>query len=373
MPDETLSDSNTTENSRNRAYTTMPKTTIENNDTPNTPFISVIIVNYNSSHRLAHSLRSLDTQRYRNFEVLVVDNASSDDSIALAKSACQDLRFEPQWLMASSNVGFAAGNNLAAERANGEFLAFLNPDAYAEPTWLENLVNAANQYPWADAFGSTQIDDSDPDKLDGAGDMLHAFGFPYRSNFGKSIKRLPPTYECFAPCAAAAMFRHQIFLEIGGFDERFFCYGEDVDLGFRLRLNGGHTIQVADAIVRHEGSGTSGRHSDFTIYYGNRNKLWLIYKNMPSLIYWTTLPLQILGNIALLAKASSQGRMRAYLRAMRDGIIGLPRFAEDRKKIAESRQISTRDLAKFLTWSPLAPWTRPSIGQPLLKSKTTQA
>ncbi|MEO0398466.1 MAG: glycosyltransferase family 2 protein [Pseudomonadota bacterium] len=338
---------------------------ISSNGFTSMPRVSVIIVNYNSGDRLQKCLSALDGQTFSDFDVLVVDNASSDNSIKNAKAHSEKLVLDINWIDSNANLGFAAANNLAAERATGEWLAFLNPDAYAKPDWLEKLLAAAKKFAWADAFGSTQLDAEDPSTIDGAGDCLLAFGIPYRSAFGWPIERLPPTSECFAPCAAAALYRRSVFEALDGFDERFFCYGEDVDLGFRLRLRGGRIVQVADAVVLHEGSGTTGRYSDFTVYHGNRNKIWLTFKNMPGILYWPLLPLQILANLALLLRSTTNGTFRAYCRALTDGMHGLPQFAKDRRTLAAETRISALSLAAWLAWSPLAPWTRPPVGQAL--------
>ncbi|MBY0423473.1 MAG: glycosyltransferase, partial [Parvularculaceae bacterium] len=131
------------------------------------PRISVVIVNFNAGARLGRCLACLEAQTFRDFEVIVVDNASSDGSLEHARASRLGVRV----VEAGANLGFAAANNRAAEIAASEWLAFLNPDAYAEPDWLEALLAGASQYPWADAFGSTQIDAKDPHLLDGVGDV----------------------------------------------------------------------------------------------------------------------------------------------------------------------------------------------------------
>ncbi|HBS33707.1 MAG TPA: glycosyltransferase family 2 protein, partial [Parvularcula sp.] len=144
---------------------------------------------------------------------------------------------------------------------------------------------------------------------------------------------LPGDGECFAPCAAAAMYRARVFADLGGFEERFFCYGEDVDLGFRLRLAGGRAVQVRAARVLHEGSGVSGRYSDFTVYHGNRNRIWMTYRNMPALLYWPLVPLRLLADAYLCLRAFTVGTGRAYARAVLDGYGGLPALANDRRRL----------------------------------------
>ncbi|MDZ7627852.1 MAG: glycosyltransferase family 2 protein [Parvularculaceae bacterium] len=312
--------------------------------------VSVIVVNYNSGDRLARCIACLELQTFRDFEIIIVDNASTDGSLSAEAITTPRLRV----ISSNENLGFAAANNLAVRDATGDWIAFLNPDAYAERDWLSALMSAVERYPWADAFGSTQLMASDPDVLDGAGDVFHILGVGYRGGFGQSAANLPEDGECFAPCAAAALYRRDVFTALGGFDERFFCYGEDVDLGFRLRLRGGRCIQVNRARVLHEGSGISGRYSTFTIYHGNRNRIWLTYKNVPDFLYWGLFPLRLAFDLYLYARSFSIGAGKAYRRAMIDGYAGLSAFRNDRRKIQAARRLSYAEFAKLAAWSPLA-------------------
>lgn len=313
--------------------------------------LSVIIVNYNSGARLTRCLEHLSRQTYRDFEVIIVDNASTDGSLDAALEAAP-APLTPRAIRSPENAGFAAANNSAAREARGAWLVFLNPDAYPERDWLSALLAAAARYPFADAFGSTQLMADRPDVIDGAGDVYHVLGVGYRGGYGQPAARVPPDGECFAPCAAAALYRRSVFERLGGFDERFFCYGEDVDLGFRLRLEGGRAVQVRDARVLHEGSGVSGRYSPFTVYHGNRNRIWLSYKNTPALFYWGLFPLRLAFDLYLYARSFSIGAGEAYRRAMIDGYRGLPQFTEDRRRLQKSRRLTDRDFAAAAAWSP---------------------
>ncbi len=313
------------------------------------PLITVLIVNYNSGARLRACLECLSGQTWRNFETIVVDNASIDGS----ERAAEEQGAGVTLIAAGANLGFAAGNNLGAREARGEWIAFLNPDAYAEPDWLAEFVAATRRYPWADAFGSTQIDAADPQRIDGAGDVYHVFGIAYRGHYGWPLAQLPPDGECFAPCAAAAFYRREMFERLGGFDERFFCYSEDVDLGFRLRLAGGRAVQLSAARVRHEGSGVTGRYSDFTVYHGNRNRIWTWWKNMPGIVLWPLLPAQLFVSFYLMLRSYTVGIGPSYRRAMRDGYGGLRQFSADRRRLQADRRVRLIDLARALTWSPL--------------------
>lgn len=313
-----------------------------------TAAIAVVIVNYNSGARLSRAIAALERQTFRDFDVLVFDNASSDGSAEVASSA-----IPVRIVRCAANIGFAAANNRAATGLGHEWLAFLNPDAYPEPDWLAELIAATARHPAVDAFGSTQIDAADPRRLDGAGDAYHVFGVPYRGHFGWPVERLPAEGECFAPCAAAALWRRRAFEALGGFDESFFCYGEDVDLGFRHRLMGGRAVQVAAARVLHEGSGITGRRSDFTTFHGHRNRIWTWMKNMPGPLFWPALPFQIALDAYLAVRLGLIGSGPAFLRALAAAIKDAPRVWRQRRDIQAKRKIDARKLAPMLTWSPV--------------------
>jgi len=332
------------------------------------PQVTVIIVNYNSGQRLAKCLDHLAMQSFLDFETIIIDNNSQDGS---ADSAAGH-KLKPGVINANKNLGFAVGNNQAAAIARGKWLAFLNPDAYAEKNWLRKLIDATLKYPFADAFGSTQIDAGDATRIDGAGDVCHAFGLAYRGAFGWPVSEHLTDGLCFSPCAAAALYRRDVFDALGGFDERFFCYGEDVDLGFRLRLSGGECVQVSDAVVNHEGSGVTGRYSDFSVYYGNRNRIWLYYKNLPPVLYWLLAPVHLLINISMWARAALSGRGGAYWRAMRDGYGDLSSFRMIRKDVQNSRKVSTMAIAKLLTWSPVKLMRRQTDLRPIFEGQANQ-
>jgi len=311
------------------------------------PRLTVIIVNYNAGDRLARCLERLSNQTYSDFETVIIDNGSTDGSVAKVCGQFPTVTVDE----AGENLGFAAANNRAAKTAAGDWLVFLNPDAYAEPDWLQELVAASDRYPSADAFGSTQIDACSPSKIDGAGDVFSVFGIPYRGHFGWPLESLPPEGECFSPCAAAAMYRRRTFEALGGFDERFFCYGEDVDLGFRLKLSGGYAIQVKDARVLHEGSGLTGRRSEFAVYHGHRNRIWVAAKNLPGALYWVTAPVRAATDAALFAKHAAHGLGGVYLRAVIDGHSRAREFRNDPLARRLRQYASSRDVTAMIDWS----------------------
>jgi GT2 family glycosyltransferase len=316
----------------------------------------VVIVNYNSGRYLARCVMALRGQTFREFGATIVDNGSSDGSLDEAQAALHDSRFTFRRLV--TNVGFAAANNLVACGAESEFLATLNPDAFPAPTWLERLVDATRRYPDADMFGSTQLNAADPGRVDGLGDVYSFLGLFWRSGQGRPAITAPANGEIFSPCAAAALYRTAAFLEVGGFDERFFCYGEDVDLGFRLRLRGSRAIHVADAIVHHiDGVSTDGGRSDFARYHSVRNRIWLFVKNMPGPLFWLLAPGHVACNVWFLAKALPARHRGAVWRGVRDALTGLPQTVVLRRQTQAARRVPISCIARALCWSPRHLWT----------------
>ena len=323
----------------------------ENADRP-APAISVLIVNYNAGPHLAPAVRALAAQSCADFEAIVVDNASSDDSLAAARSAVAgDARFV--FKQADANLGFAAGNNLAATMARGTWLALLNPDAVPARDWLDQLIAGAKRHPDTVMFGSTQVDAAAPERLDGAGDHYLAIGLPWRGGYGWPLAVLPAEGEVFSPCAAAALIRADVFRAAAGFDERFFCYVEDVDLAFRLRLQGHRCIQVPSAIVRHVGGASAGKGSAFARRYGTRNLIWCFVKCMPPPLFWPLLSLHLLALLFLFARALANGVARPVWGGIVAALSDMRPIWASRRALQRERRVSSRRIASSLTWNPI--------------------
>ena len=238
---------------------------------------------------------------------------------------------------AGENLGFAAGNNLAAVQARGDWIVTLNPDAFAEPDWLTALRRAIARNPSVTMFGSMQITADLPDGMppifDGTGDEYSIYGVAYRAGYGKPLKTYTEDFPVFGPCAAAAAYRRDAFEAAGGFDERFFCYHEDVDLALKMRRLGGRAMQVHDAVVYHVGSGISGTASDFAVYHGVRNRLWTWFGSMPTGLMIGLLPVTLAANLALLFwSAVRSGRFKPTARGLWHGLKGAPEILRSRKR-----------------------------------------
>ena len=307
---------------------------------------AVLIVNWNSWELLTRCLESLSRQTYKDFKVFVADNASDQSLPDGIFSILPGMVFVQNDL----NYGFAGANNRLIEHAReSEWVIFLNPDAFPAPDWLELMMKAADEYPGYSFFSSRLLNAENQSLLDGDGDNYHISGLAWRSGHGKvaDIGSLPR--EVFSPCAAAAMYRMDIMLEVRGFDEDFFCYFEDVDLGFRLRLAGYRCLLVPSAIVHHIGSATSGgQQSDFSVYHGHRNLVWTYVKNMPGLLFWLFIPFHILLNIFSLVWFAVRGQGRVIFKAKWDAIKGLPAMCHKRRSAQSGHVASCVEMLRVM-------------------------
>lgn len=317
--------------------------------------VTVVIVNFNGGSHVLRCLDSLAAQTVLPERIMLVDNASTDDSLA----ACRDLVAARPALAErtmidalGANVGFAAGSNRGLTAADTEFVALLNPDAFPERRWLEALMTAAACHPEATAFGSRQMLAGRPGVLDGIGDRWHVSGLAWREGHGRPLCPADlEAREIFSPCAAAALYRRVALLEAGGFDEDYFCFGEDVDLGFRLRLAGHIARYVPDAVVEHVGGASSeGR---LATYLGHRNLLWTLVKNTPGPILPAALLAHLSQSILVGMVLGWRGRGAAFARGKWDAVAGLGRCWRKRRGVQAGRRVSTWRLFNMLAFAPL--------------------
>jgi GT2 family glycosyltransferase len=314
------------------------------------PEITVVVVNYNSGDYLKGCLASLARQTFTNFETIVIDNASTDGSLERITHAPGRLTVLKQ----SENLGFARGNNVGAASGQGRWLALLNPDAEAEPGWLAAMLRAVEARASHRLVACLQLNLADPSKLDGAGDNYLAYGFAWRGGFGHVAGKAPGAGECFGPCGAAALYPRALFLEAGGFDERYFCYHEDVDIAFRLRLMGERCQFAPDARVLHAGSAITGRTSRFAVFHGVRNGVWTYIKNMPGGLLLLTSPVWLLGAFALLVRGLFRSAFLPTWEGLTAGFAGLGHALRARRDIRARRRVSAGTIAAAFTWNPFA-------------------
>lgn len=308
--------------------------------------VAIVVVNWNGGRLIEACLQALVNQTVMPGRIIVVDNNSQDGSPDRIRSQFEEVDV----LKLTHNAGFAAANNRAIQYArDAVWIGLVNPDAVPMSDWLERLLNAASDSPGFACFGSRLLSDVEGRILDGVGDAYHVSGAHWRRGHSCAGQgRYVDRQEIFSPCAAAALYRMDALVAVGGFDESFFCYAEDVDLGFRLRLMGHRCLYVPDAQVYHIGSAISGRDSDFTIYHGHRNLVWVYVKDMPWALFLFYLPQHLLLNLWLTIRFICKGRSRTVLRAKRDAIFGLPDVWRRRRVVQRSRQVSIWKLRRAM-------------------------
>jgi GT2 family glycosyltransferase len=312
---------------------------------------AIVIVAWNCWEHLFRCLDALSVQTACGFRVLIVDNGDAEDQQIERATGYPNVSY----VKSPSNLGFAAGNNRGMELVYGvNWIILLNPDTLPAADWFQKMMEAAVGYPDFAVFGSKLLKADNPTVLDGEGDCYHVSGMAWRSGMGLSAMSKPnDPWEVFSPCAAAALYKADALRQVGGFDEDFFCYMEDVDLGFRLRLAGFRCMTVPDAEVLHVGSATTGKRSPFYIYYGQRNLVWTYVKNMPGVLFWLFLPLHVALNIAALLRYTLSGQFRVAWRAKYDAIHALPKIWKKRREIQKSRRASLTEILKVLDKRPV--------------------
>jgi GT2 family glycosyltransferase len=322
-------------------------------DTP--PRLSVILVTWNSAVYLPRCLECLVAQTLKDFEVVLVDNGSTDGCLDGVEEYWSALRLRVERL--GENRGFTAANNIGVGLAHGQWVALLNPDAFPELDWLQELIKATENNPEYSFFASRQLQANAPALLDGAGDAYHINGLAWRRYAGFPAARFGlKSEEVFSPCAAAALYSRRMFLQVGGFDEDFFSYHEDVDLGFRLRLQGFRCLYVPDAVVHHIGSAAFRAQSDFALYHWQRNFIWSFVQNTPSALLWRALPAHLMANIIHFAGYTLRGRGGVLLKAKIDALRGLSHALRKRRIIQKTRKASRAELLRKMECGLLQPY-----------------
>ena len=244
-----------------------------------TPLVSVIVVNWNGIGFLKDCLASLEQQTWKNLEFIIVDNGSTDGSAEYIRTWTERVP-NAQGIFLPRNSGFCEANNLAFAKAHGEWIALLNSDAGAGPDWIEQLVRFGDPANRIGMLGSKILFAEPKDVIDKAGHLIYWDGQNRgRGTMEKDVGQYEKDEEILWPDACAALYHRKVFEETGGFDESFFAFGDDADLGMRARLLGWKAWYVPKAVVHHRHSATIGAYSPWKIMLVERNRLLLAIKN----------------------------------------------------------------------------------------------
>lgn len=311
--------------------------------------ISVIIVTYNSAATINKTLMALDGQTYRDFELIVIDNNSTDGTKLILDTVLPTLNCLPRLVPLHQNVGFAAGNNCALEFATGQYIVLLNPDAFPDPDWLESLIKAVGSDPKIGVCASKIIND-DLDLIDSAGDGFSTILKGFKRGEGTETSLYSTPEYVFGACAGAALYRRTMLEKIGFFDEEFFLIHEDTDLNFRANLAGWKIMYVPSAIVRHKVHSSIGKMSDLQIYHNLRNTEFVRIKNVPAALLMKYLLLLSVGSLAeFYYFAIKHRRPRIFFKAKIDALRKLPMMWKKRRIVIEQRHVDNSHLERMLT------------------------
>jgi GT2 family glycosyltransferase len=323
------------------------------------PLVSVIIVNWNGKKYLADCLPSLRAQTFSDYEVILVDNGSTDGSVEWMQGNF------PGWvrvLVNDRNEGFSGGNNRGIRATSGKYIALLNNDARADSHWLEELVKVAEENPRAGMLACKIYLQGDSKIIDNVGHLIYRDGLNRgRGRLEVDRGQYEKIEEVFFPSGCAALYRREMLEEVGLFDEDFFAYGDDTDLGLKGRWAGWKCLYVPKAVVHHRYSQSSGAYSALKAFYVERNRVWIGVKFLPLILllespFFTLLRFAFQGYGALVGRGAagkfsesySPGKlfhilMKAYLAAFR----GLPGMWKKRREIKRRTRVSEREIR---TW-----------------------
>ena len=278
--------------------------------------VSVVIPNFNGIAFLDSVLASLEGQTLSDFEVILVDNGSTDGS-------CSFVTANYPWvhlIELTENFGFCGAVNAGIRAAKAPYVLLLNNDTEVKEDFVEEMLAAIRRHKNAFSCGARMVQYHDRDKLDDVGNYYCALGWSFARGRGKDIHAYETEDKIFSACAGAAIYRKKIIEKIGYFDEEHFAYLEDTDIGYRARIYGYENWYAPKAIVYHVGSGTSGsRYNQFKTRYSSRNNIYLIYKNMPFLQIILNFPFLVAGFLIKFLFFAVKGMGKEYAAGIKNG------------------------------------------------------
>jgi GT2 family glycosyltransferase len=324
------------------------------------PTVSTIIQNWSRRDLLQPCLTALRCQSCPSSEIILVDNGSTDDSVAHVREHFPEVTV----IALPENRGFAAGNNLAMQASSGEYVALLNNDAQPEPNWLEALTHSLATRPEVGFCASKMLYLDAPGIIDTAGDVFYDYGVGGKRGAdqpdGDGFSR---TEYVFGACAGAAIYRRIMLEDIGLFDEDFYMYMEDIDLSFRAQLRGYRCLFVPAARVYHQVAATAGRGSHLSIYHSLRNMLYVLVKDLPTSLLLRHLGAILFHFLAGDAVFALSGYAGDVARARRDNLRMLGKMLAKRTRIQGSRRVPNAYIESILTKGQLGARVRSTLSR----------
>jgi GT2 family glycosyltransferase len=313
--------------------------------------VSVIIVNYNGSEVISGCLEALGRQTFGDYEILIIDNDSTDGSLSLIREVLKEISLEgrAKVIPLDANLGFTGGNACGLSHATGSYIALLNADTEPDRVWLEELVGAAERDPSAGVCASKLIVYNST-IIDSAGDGYSFALKGFKRGEGRDAREFGEKEYVFGACAGGALYRRAMIEEIGFLDEDFFLIYEDTDLSFRAQLAGWKVLYVPTALLYHKVRSTIGTMSRVAVYYSMRNAEFVRIKNVPFPVFVASLPQFLLGAVMeFIYVGLKHGDCLLYLKAKRDAVLMLPRMLRKRTRIMRSRKVDNRYVLSIMT------------------------
>ncbi|MBV7330770.1 glycosyltransferase family 2 protein [Chloroflexi bacterium TSY] len=309
------------------------------------PRCSVIIVGYNSASDLPTCLQHLIAQAYPDFEIILVDNASIDETEIIAKEYQCSIRY----LRLNKNIGFAAGNNAGAAIANGDILVFLNPDTQPQPGWLAELVRPLCQEPNIGMTTSRVLLADRPNLINACGNDITWTGITVCRGLEDVATNWETSSDVAAVSGASFAIPRVLFKELGGFDTSFFLYFEDTDLSLRTQLMGYRLLYVSSSIVTHR---YRFKFSPQKAYYQERNRWLALFKTLRVPTLLILLPGLLLGEVMAWVYAATQGpaHLKAKFRSWSWLWHHRQKIQAQRRKTNAQRRVHDRAILRH--WSP---------------------
>ena len=287
---------------------------------------TIVIPNINGKGWLKDSIESIYAQTEQDFDLIVVDNGSTDESLEQARSYCTRPNFT--LIENGRNTGFSYAVNQGIARAQSKYVVLFNNDAFAEPQWLAELLRTADADPKIFAVQSLMIRHFERELADDAGDYVTWMGFACKTGDGRRASRYTKQKRIFSACGGAALYRKSILDEIGGFDEHFFAYFEDVDLSWRANSFGYKNVYCPTAKCRHICGATTGavRYNPFKSIQSGRNSILLPYKNQPLLMLVLNFIPMLLGYLLKVVMFRLRGFGNDYAKGFHEAWVALPKI-----------------------------------------------
>ena len=312
------------------------------------PKVTVVIPNWNGMKWLDGCLKALDRQDTSAFVTLVVDNGSTDGSVAFIKKNYPHIEV----VSLRNNTGFANAANVGIEKSATPYVALLNTDTQVYPNWLSGLLEKIEKSPPdVGAINPQMLRMDDRERLDDAGDELSWYGAATKRGHNQPARWYDKEEEVFSTCAGASLYRQEFLLKIGGFDKAFFSYLEDVDLGLRGRLLGYRYLYLPAAKVLHKGQGSGIQHGRL-VELTTRNRLLLFTKNVPASLLLRHAAKLFYGQVYFLV---AYARPVSSLKGFFSFIAWLPVAMKERKRILKDTIIDPAELDALLGGDPPNP------------------